>query len=204
MTHHPRKKISISILIPFLVIMLFFTVMFWQKYRSSHEIPIVPPASSTEGSRSVILFFVDEEARLTREARDIDACDDDSACLKSVLDELLNGPVGEFDEAVPSGTTVDSVRIEGNLATIELNSLFSDSMLSGSAAEILAVYSVVNTTTVNFPLIQKVKINIDGNPGAVLRHLDLSDPFMPDYSLEQSNTPVPENKSTGAPAKRKE
>lgn len=203
MTHPPRKKLSMNILIPFLVIMLFFTGMFWLKYRSSHEIQRVPPASSTEGTRPVILFFVDGESRLTREARDIDACDDDSTCLKSVLDELLNGPVSELDEAVPAGTVVDSVRIEGNQATIGLNRLFSDSMLSGSSAEILAVYSVVNTAAVNFPLIQKVKINIDGNSGAILRHLDLSEPLVPDYSLEQPYSPEPEKTSTGSPAKLK-
>ncbi len=190
MNHRPRKKMSVNILIPFLVIILFFTGMFWQKYRSSHEISFVPSAPSTEGARSVILFFVDEEARLTREAREIDACDDDSECLKSVLDELLNGPVGELDEAVPMGTVVDSIHIEGSQATIGLNRLFSDSMLSGSSAEILAVYSVVNTAAVNFPRIQKVKINIAGDSGAILRHLDLSDPLVPDYSLEQSHPAV--------------
>lgn len=198
-----RKKISISVLIPFFVIMLFFTGMFWQKYRSSHEIPLEPPAPSTAGARSVTLFFVDGEARLTREARDIDTCDDDNSCLKSVLDELLNGPVGELDEAVPVGTIVDSVSIEGNKATIGLNRLFSDSMLSGSSAEILAVYSVVNTVAVNFPQIQKVKLNVDGNAGTILRHLDLSDPLVPDYSLEQSHSPEPEKTSTGSPAKNK-
>jgi hypothetical protein len=30
-----------------------------------------------------------------------------------------------------------------------------------------------------------VQITIDGKTGVVLRHLDLSDPLLPDYSLEQ-------------------
>lgn len=198
-----RKKITISILIPFLVFMLFFTIMIWQKYRSSHEIPVTPPQPSSEGKRSVALFFAADGTRLAREAREIDPCGDDNACLKSVLDELLNGPVGEFGETVPEGTAVDAVRIEGNQVTIEFNRTFIDAMPPGSSAEMLAVYSVVNTVAVNFPQIQKVKLNVDGNSGVILRHLDLSDPLSPDYSLEQSPVPEPEKSSTGPTSGRK-
>jgi hypothetical protein len=194
---HPRKKITISILIPFLIFILFFSIMIWQKYRSSHEVPVTPPRQHEEGKRTVTLFFAAEGTRLVREARELDPCEDDSACLKSVLDELLNGPVGEFEETVPEGTAVDAVSIEGDQATIEFNRTFSEEMLSGSSAEMLAVYSVVNTVAVNFPQIQKVKINVDGNKGVILSHLDLSDPLLPDYSLEQSPSPEPEKSSTG-------
>lgn len=203
MPAHSRKKITISILIPFLVFILFFSIMIWQKYRSSHEVPITPPQQHAEGKRSVTLFFAAEGTRLAREARAIDPCDDDNACLKSVLDELLNGPVGEFEETVPEGTVVDAVRIEGNQATIEFNRTFSEAMLPGSSAEMLAVYSVVNTVAVNFPQVQKVKLNIDGNAVVILRHLDLSDPLLPDYSLEQSPSPEPEKSSTGSTTNRK-
>jgi sporulation and spore germination protein len=203
MPPRPRKKITISILIPFLIFILFFSIMIWQKYRSSHEVPVTPPRQSEEGNRYVTLFFAAEGTQLVREARKLDPCEDDSACLKSVLDELLNGPVGEFEETVPEGTAVDAVSIEGNQATIEFNRTFSEGMLPGSTAEMLAVYSVVNTVAVNFPQIQKVKINVDGNKGAILPHLDLSDPLLPDYSLEQSPSPEPEKSSTGSTTNRK-
>ena len=204
MPANPRKKVTISILIPFLVFILFFSIMIWQKHRSSREVPVTPPQQNTGGNRSVTLFFAAEGTRLAREAREIDPCDDDSSCLESVLDELLNGPVGEFEKTVPEGVAVDSALIEGNLATIEFNRTFSDAMLSGSSAEILAVYSVVNTVAANFPQINKVKINVDGNKGTVLPHLDLSDPLEPDYSLEQLPMPVPEKSSIGSTIKRKE
>ncbi|MBW4054007.1 MAG: GerMN domain-containing protein [Proteobacteria bacterium] len=189
MSTHPRKKVTISLLIPFLVFILFFSTMIWQKYRSSHEVPVTPPQQNAESYRSITLFFVSDGTRLAREARKIDPCDNDTACLKRVLDELLNGPVGEFEEAVPEGTVVESVRMEGNVATIEFNHMFSDAMLSGSSAEMLAVYAVVDTVTVNFPQIQKVKIDIDGTKEVVLHHLDLSEPLLPDYSLEQVPSP---------------
>ncbi len=203
MRAHPRKKITISILIPFLVFILFFTIMVWQKYRSSYVVQVTPPEQHSEGNRSATLFFVADGTRLAREARELDPCDDDNACLKSVLDELLNGPIGEFEETVPQGTAVNAVHIEGNMATIEFNGMFAGAMPSGSSAEMLAVYSVVNTVAVNFPQIQKVKLNVDGNKAVVLRHLDLSDPMTPDYSLEQSPSPEPDKGSAGSITKRK-
>ena len=203
MSVHPRKKIAISVLIPSLVFILFFSIMIWQKYRSSHEVTVTPPQQNEEGSRTVILFFAADGTRLVREARKLDPCEDDNACLKSVLDELLNGPVGEFEETVPEGTAVDAVSIEGNQATIEFNRTFSEAMLPGSSTEMLAVYSVVNTVAANFPQIQKVKINVDGNKRVILSHLDLSDPLLPDYSLEQSPSPEPEKSSAGSTTNRK-
>lgn len=179
-----KKKMTISILIPFVVCMLFFTIMVWQKYRASYDVSdsLTPPRA--EGRRSVTLFFAADGTHLAREARDIDPCEDDTSCLKSILDELLNGPVGEYIETIPEGAFVETVVLEGSLATIGFNRFFSDTMLSGSSAEMLAVYSVVNTVTANFPSIQKVKIDIDGNAKVVLNHLDLSDPLSPDYSME--------------------
>lgn len=202
MPAHPRKKFTISTLVPFLVFILFFSIMIWQKYRSSLEVPVIQQRH-TEGNRSVTLFFAEEGTRLAREAREIEPCEDDNACLKKVLDELLNGPIGEFDETVPEGTVIDAVHIDGNLATIEFNSTFSDAMLSGSSAEMLAVYSVINTVAINFPQIQKVKLNVNGNTGGILRHLDLSDPLPPDYSLEQPPSPQPEKTPVRSPNSRK-
>jgi len=203
MSAHPRKKVTISILVPFLVLILFFSIMIWHKYRSSYDIPVAPPLQNGEGNRSATLFFAAEGTRLAREAREIGPCDEDNVCLKNVLDELLNGPVGEFEETLPEGTAVTAVQIEGNQATIEFNRTFSDAMLSGSSAEMLAVYSVVDTVAANFPQIQKVKINVDGNSGVILHHLDLSDPLLPDYSLEQPPSPEPEKAAAGSTTNRK-
>lgn len=196
MAVHTRKKVTISTMVPFLVFILFFSIMIWQKYRSSYEVPATPPEQGARGYRAVTLFFAVDGTHLAREARLLDHCDDDDVCLKNILDALLNGPVGAFEQTVPEGTAVDTARIEGDQATIEFNSAFSDAMLSGSSAEMLAVYAVVNTVTVNFPRVQTVKLNISGNTAAILRHLDLSEPLPPDYSLEQPVPAEPETTST--------
>lgn len=183
-----RKKHAISVLVPFFVFIILFSIFVWQKYRTSHEIMVSPPSSGTVGSRTVTLFFVADGTRLARETRDIGPCSDTMVCLKSALEELLNGPIGDFDESIPDGTSVDAVRMEGDLVTINFNSKFSSAMVAGSSAEMLAVYAVVNTVTVNFPLIKMVKLNVAGDTAARLRHLDLTEPLQPDFSLEQTPT----------------
>jgi hypothetical protein len=192
MVPQKRKKTAVSAMVPFLLFVILFSGMIWLKYRSSNEVKSVPSQQNEGGSRSVTLFFASEGRWLVRESRDIEPCDSDILCLKSTLEELLNGPVGDLDETVPDGTSVDSVNIEGKVATIELNKTFSDSMVSGSSAEMLSVYSVVNTVTANFPQIELVKLNVDNNKKTILNHLDLSEPLRSDYSLEQSKLPESE------------
>lgn len=195
MALQPRKRVTISLLIPFLVIALVFGVILWQKYRASREVPPMPQMQQPAGKRPAVLFFVADGTRLAREARELDPCEDAVVCLKDVLDELVNGPVGEFDEALPEGSVINTVRIDGDLAVIDLNRTFSESLPSSSSAEMLAVYSIVDTITVNFPQITKVKLTIEGNDKVLLRHLDLSDPLVPDYTLEQP----PQNDSVAVP-----
>ncbi|MEI6208694.1 MAG: GerMN domain-containing protein [Desulfuromonadales bacterium] len=197
----PRKRVNINLLIPFLVFALVFGVAIWQKYRTSHELPAVPQAQPPVGKRTAVLFFVADGTRLAREARELDPCDGVGACLRDVLEELLKGPVGEFDESLPDGTVINMVRIDGDQAVIDLNRTFAEALPSGSSSEMLAVYSIVDTVATNFPHISKIKLTIDGDGKSLLRHLDLSDPLVPDYTLEQ--LPVPSLVETPAPGTSK-
>ncbi len=52
-----RKKITINLLVPFIVFFLFFSIMLWQKFRASQEVMVTPPQPSVESIRSVTLFF---------------------------------------------------------------------------------------------------------------------------------------------------
>jgi hypothetical protein len=69
----------------------------------------------------------------------------------------------------------------------------------------LAVYSIVNTVCVNYPGISRVKLTVEGNQKSLLKHLDLSNPLTPDFSLERDGTSTNSAEpSTGpAPADKK-
>lgn len=188
-----QRKISISLLIPFAIIALVFGSLIWKKMRDSREVRPVSQLSEPAAVRKGVLFFVTDGTSLVREARELEACGETQECLEDLLAELFSGPVGDFDVALPESSSVKDVRVEGDLAVVDLNQAFASDLAPGSSAEMLAVYSIVDTVCVNYPQIARVKITVEGNDKTILRHLDLSDPLLPDYSLEQQ--PVPLNTS---------
>ena len=181
-----RKKLSISLLVPFALVALVFGGLIWKKLQDSRELKPVPTVTEPAAVRKAVLFFVGDGSRLVREARELESCSEVNECIKDLLDELFSGPVGDLDPAVPEAAAVNSVRLEGDLAIIDLNRPFATDLPAGSSAEMLAVYSIVDTVCVNFPRILRVRLIIDGSETPLLKHLDLSDPLTPDYSLEQS------------------
>jgi hypothetical protein len=191
MAQHKRKRTTISLLIPFLVIALVFGVLLWNKYRASRMVAPTPQFQRPSGRRTAVLFFVGEGNRLAREGRELEPCSDTTACVKEVLDELFSGPVGELDEALPAGSLLNRVRIEGNTVLVDVNRNFVEELPKGSSSEMLAVYSIVDTVCINFPQFSQVKLTVEGEGKSVLTHLDLSGPLNADYSLEQQPVQTP-------------
>ena len=199
-----RRKISISILIPFVIVAMVFGVLLWKKMQASLEPHPVPQVHQPDVARKGVLFFVADGTRLAREARELPSCTDTETCVKDLLDELFSGPLGDLEEALPEGAVLTGVRLEGNLAVVDVTRAFATDLPAGSSAEMLAVYSIIDTVCFNFPQIARVRITVEG-AAAGLNHLDLTDPLPPDYSLEQettsTNSAVPVSPS--APAAKK-
>jgi Sporulation and spore germination len=184
-----RRKISISLLIPFAIVALVFGALIWKKMQASHEQHPVPRVNQPDTTRKGVLFFVADGTRLAREARELPSCTDTALCVKDLLDELFSGPVGDLDEALPEGALLNGVRLEGDLAVVDVSKAFATDLPSGSSAEMLAVYSIVNTVCFNFPQVARVRIMVDGT-ATNLNHLDLTDPLPPDYTLEREVSPT--------------
>jgi len=182
-----RRKISINLLIPFAIVALVFGALVWKKMQASRELHPVPQVNRPAAARKGVLFFVADGTRLAREARELPTCTDTSACVKVLLDELFSGPVGELVEALPDGALLTGVRLEGDLAVVDVSRAFVTDLPAGSSAEMLAVYSIVNTVCFNFPQIARVRITVE-DAAPTLNHLDLTDPMPPDYSLERDAT----------------
>lgn len=188
-----KQRIGADVLVPFILIALVFGGLFWQKYQEARQLPDTPPGKQgPAATKKITLFFGDDESYLIREAREVETCIDRTTCLRSLLEELFVGPVGELAAVIPEWTTINSVKIENNLATVDLGKDFAESLEPGSSAEMMAVYAIVDTICNNMPEIQRVKITLDGDQSAHLRHLDLSEPLEPDYSLEPQSAATPE------------
>src|SRR5205085_914653 len=69
---------------------------------------------------------------------------------------------------------------------------------SGSHDELLSVYSIVNSLTVNFPAIKRVQILVDDRPADTLAgHVDLSRPLPADMTLLVASALVPASPAPG-------
>ena len=70
------------------------------------------------------------------------------------------------------------------VAWVNFSREFLNGVGGGSAAELSAIYAVVNSIALNLEGIERVGILIDGQPVQTLNgHLDLSRPLVPDLRL---------------------
>jgi spore germination protein GerM len=171
-----------------LAVVLVFLVM--KKYRDRNEFPSVP-ASPEAATHSVVLFFGSPSGdTLVREAREVDPCDDLSACIYDAVEELVIGPLGEdLTPVLPQQATVHDVTVDGETATVDFGPELKAGLPEGASAEMAAVYSIVDTIAVNFPQIARVRITINGKPVETLGDMDLREPLAPDFRVEAKPEP---------------
>lgn len=181
-TPSPHRNLLVGLF--FLAAFLVLGVMAYDRYRKAHE-PPPPSKPGSAPSRIVSLFFPDPEwDHLEREGRELERCEDLSACLRELLIELRNGPIGDLEPVFPDGGEIPGVQVVGEVATIDLPSDFVASVEGGSAGERLTLYAVINSVTASFPEIRGVRFLVEGKEVETLHgHLDLREPLGFDPAL---------------------
>jgi hypothetical protein len=135
---------------------------------------------------SVDLYYADPERDgLKGERRDISPVSSLSEMISQTLRELMRGPRGNLINAIPENTQLQDVRIDDDgVVWVDFSSHLSSAHPGGSSAEIITVYSIVNTILLNFKEVKKVRIIIDGATVDTLAgHIDCSQPFVADGGL---------------------
>lgn len=180
--------------------------MMLKKYLAREQLPQVPVESRPVGTVPVTLFFAAQDGSgFVRETREIEeACNADSSpCIRAILEELRNGPLGDLEPTIPQNSSFRSVQILGDTAVIDLGKDLVEGLPKGSSAEMAAVYSMVNTIAFNFPAIKKVRFQVEGVTVATLGgHLDLSKPLEPNYELEKRGDDIGVDAPPNPPASR--
>ncbi len=183
-----RKRRGTGILIvAFIVLAVILGFLVLRKYESRRVQPTVPPQEQQAGTAPVVLFFATPDGDgLAREGREVEACQGAEECVTSVVEELINGPVGDLEPVLPPAATVLGVQIAGDTARIDLGKETVETLPAGSNAEMLAAYAIVNTVAANVPQIKQVQLLIDGREAETLKgHVDLRKPLSPDLTLER-------------------
>jgi spore germination protein GerM len=144
-----------------------------------------PEAELAERRISVRLYFAAEDCGgLQAEERSIAFSDDLAAQLRTVVEELVVGPREGLLPTLPPETRVLEVfTTPRGVAYVNLSADVA-SEPSGSMAELLSVYSIVDSLVTNFPAIDRVQILVqDEMVTSLAGHVDLSRPLPPDMTL---------------------
>ena len=86
---------------------------------------------------------------------------------------------------VPDGTTLRAFYLTANGdAFVDLSGTAATAHPGGTTAELLTVYSIIDTIATNLPSVKRVQILVDGmEVDSLAGHVDLRHPLEPDLGL---------------------
>jgi hypothetical protein len=143
---------------------------------------------------NVKLFFqAADRPGLAIEERPVTFSTDLAGQVRAVVDELIRGPRTGLQPTLAAQTRVLEVFVSARgVAYVDLSKEARDIASGGSEAELITVYSVVNSLTANFPALKRVQILVDDKPASTLAgHVDLTRPLPPDMTLLASSPVSP-------------
>jgi hypothetical protein len=152
------------------------------------------PSRGAERTINVQLFFPSaERPGLVAEERAVPFSSDLSLQLRGVVEELAKGSRSGSLASLGAGTRVLDVFVSAaGVAYVNLSKEAAEGQPGGSEAELLSVYSVVNSLTTSFPAVKRVQILIEDHSAPTFNgHLDLSRPLPPDPTLLASSNAAP-------------
>jgi spore germination protein GerM len=181
----PKKGRGGKIIFLLILIGIGWIVIFHQQiYRN------IKPLFETMGvlveRREVLLYFSDSEGEyLIGEKREILKKHEVKEEAKEAILELIKGPKGKLVPTLPPRTKLLNLQVsEAGLAKVNFSQSLSKDHPGGSSAELMTVYSIVNSLSINFPKIKRVQILIDGKPiETIAGHLSLMQPIYPKPDL---------------------
>ncbi len=149
-------------------------------------------AANRVTTRPVLLYFEGPDGLLAPQRREIPIPESDDAAIHPLLNALLAGPMdAALPKPLPDGTIVRGAFVlpEGT-AVVDLGGrTLQEGWQTGSHAELMAAYAIVQTAVANLPSVKRVHILVGGERAPTLAgHLDLARPLRP---LPDLLTPAP-------------
>ena len=105
--------------------------------------------------------------------------------LRSVVEELVRGSkIGLGATLAPETKVLDVFVTPRGIAYVDLSRDVVTGHPGGTQAELMTVYSVVNSLTTSFPAVKRVQILVEDKPAETLAgHIDLTRPLLPDMTV---------------------
>lgn len=156
------------------------------------ETPVVVESDTLE-PRDIVLYFASADGQtLVAESRRINDCQAEDDCLRDTLQQLISGSQDGLVPVIPPQVTVRSVSVDGSQVSIDFSQDIVSAHPGGTQSELMTIYALADTMTVNFPHLKQVQILVEGAPAETLKgHVDLRQPIYPDFSLvEEGLVPI--------------
>ena len=140
-----------------------------------------PPVSENAAR----VFFTSDGRTLSSEiietGRDMTAYEQ----VDRLAHRLIKGPTSRyFAEVIPDKTSLRAIYITDNEVTLDFTKEIRENFQGGITAELLTVYSIVNTVTMNIQGVDLVRIMIEGEPAKTLAgEIDISAPLSANLNL---------------------
>jgi spore germination protein GerM len=174
------------------VIIVLGLVFIWYLFQGGGNVPLAKLASRTGTlpPNQVMLYYTKDGKTLIGTVADIGAAGmspNDKA--KHILTRLLEGQDAAFLKSpIPPGTQLNSVFINGNVVIVNLSKEFMNNLRGGVDAELLAVYSVVNSIQFNIEQIDAVQILIEGERVLTLGgQVDIESPLIANSAITRAS-----------------
>ena len=163
--------------------------------------PAAVRSAEPEGERriSVRLYFESaEQGGLVPEERSVPLAGDLARQIQTVMKELVRGSTtGLVATLPPEAQVLEAFVSARGIAYVDFSPEIRQAALGGSQAELVAVYSIVNSVAANFPAVKRVQILIEDKPVTTLSgHVDLSRPLGPDMTFLALPSPAPQASAT--------
>jgi len=132
-----------------------------------NKVPLV--AKTTD--RQVHFFFEQPDAMLAAEIRNLRLPESPVAAAAPLIREYLKGPAGpQSARPFPIDVELRAVYVlPDGTAVVDLGGpTLSSGWTTGSHAELMAAYSLVQTLTANVPQVKRVRILLNGQQGETL------------------------------------
>jgi len=173
------------------VAVLFVGIPRWYGRPVSSAVTTAPAAPTAPGRKiKAQLFYVaDDGSRLTGIEREVPYGEQPVDQAREILNAQLT-PVGApLISAIPAGTTLRALFLtETGQAFVDLSRDVSMAHPGGSLNELLTIYTIVHSLTLNMPAVTAVQLLVDGKEVDTLAgHVDLRRPLTKNLQFALEN-----------------
>jgi hypothetical protein len=160
---------------------------------ASPDAPVAPASAPAPTAHiTATLFYGARDGLLLQPVRvEVPLAEGAVAQGRQIVTALLQPPPAPYVPVIPPGTTLKAFYLTSSGdAFVDLSADISMKHPGGTHAELLTVYSVVNTITTNLQGVQRVQLLVDGKEAdSIAGHVDVRRPLERDVAYVRQDPP---------------